>query len=127
MNRSDLETYCRDNGIPCETVGDKFRVMDLSRMPDILRAQFDERGFLNPEQVSEQAEVATPAKALRGKLPDDFPGHSALMAEGLTTYAKVRKRLDTLTEIQGIGEATAEKIMAAMNESSEDEEEQDAQ
>jgi hypothetical protein len=75
------------------------------------------KGVLPPNLV--------PAKALKGKLPEDFPGLSALEAEGLTTYAKVRKRLDDLTTVSGIGEATAEKIRAAMNESSEAEEEQE--
>lgn len=49
-------------------------------------------------------------KKLRGKLPDDFPGRAALEAAGLTTYATVRKRLETLEEIEGVGSATAGKI-----------------
>ena len=49
-------------------------------------------------------------KRLRGKLPEDFPGYKALVDAGLDTYAKVRKALDTLTEVKGIGEATADKI-----------------
>lgn len=70
------------------------------------------------------AEMAAPT--LKGKLPDDFPGFTALEAAGLTTYAKVRKELEAekpFGEVDGIGPATAEKIRAAMSESSEDEEE----
>jgi hypothetical protein len=49
------------------------------------------------------------------KLPDDFPGLAALEAAGEATVAKVRKRIadGALTEIPGIGEATAEKIEEA--------------
>lgn len=81
---------------------------------------------LRPEIAAAEAEAATkPATPLKGKLPEDFPGHSALDAEGLTSYAKVRKRIDagTLTDVPGIGDATAEKIQEAMNESSPEEEE----
>lgn len=64
------------------------------------------------------------SKPLRGPLPEDFPGHGALENAGLTTYAKVRKSLDALEEVDGIGPATAEKIREAMNESNPDEEEE---
>lgn len=49
------------------------------------------------------------------KLPDDFPGLASLQEAGEGTPAKVRKRIadNTLTEIPGIGEATAEKITEA--------------
>lgn len=129
MDRKDLEVYCKENGIPCDNVGDKMRVMDLSRMPDVMRAHFDERGFLRAEQ-SETPPLqsgAEPPKPLKGKLPADFPGHAALEAAGVTTYAKLRKRLGDLTEIAGIGEATAEKITTEMGASSEEEEEQESE
>lgn len=124
MNQADLQSYCEDSGVPCHMVGERLRVMDLSQLPDRMRAQFDERGFIKSEQPSAgpAVEEHESVKPLRGKLPDDFPGHAALEAEGLTTYAKVRKRIDSLTDVSGIGEATAEKIRAAMNESSEEEE-----
>lgn len=50
-------------------------------------------------------------------LPDDFPGRAALEEAGEATPAKVRKRVadNTLTEIPGIGEATAEKIKEAFD------------
>lgn len=69
------------------------------------------------------AESANEPKALRGKLPEDFPGAAALEAAGVTTYAGVRKQLESLEDIDGVGPATAEKIRDAMNESSADEEE----
>lgn len=50
---------------------------------------------------------------LKGKLAEDFPGHKPLSEAGFTTYAKVRKQLDTLEDIDGIGKATADKIREA--------------
>jgi hypothetical protein len=128
MTQRELETYCKQNGIPCHMIGEKLRVMDLTQMPDHMRANFDDRGFYveAAKTVTEaETEEQPTTPQLRGKLPDDFPGHAALEAEGITTYAKVRKRLADLTDIPGIGDATAEKISAAMSESSEDEEDQE--
>lgn len=69
--------------------------------------------------LSDDGETPKEAAAqLKGKLPEDFPGYGALEAAGLTTYAKVRKSLDTIEEVEGIGPATAEKIREAMNASS---------
>jgi hypothetical protein len=55
-------------------------------------------------------------------LPEDFPGLAALQDAGEATPAKVRKRIDddTLTEIPGIGEATADKIKEAFAATTED-------
>jgi len=50
------------------------------------------------------------AKRLKGRLPEDFPGHKALSEAGLDTYAKVRRQLDTLEDLDGIGPKTAESI-----------------
>lgn len=63
------------------------------------------------EPLSEDEEPAE----LKGKLPDDFAGHSALDAAGIHTYGQLRK-VDDLTEIAGIGEATALKIREALGE-----------
>lgn len=52
-------------------------------------------------------------------LPDDFPGVDKLREAGITTYATVAEHLDALTDIKGIGDATAEKIRAALAESPE--------
>lgn len=52
---------------------------------------------------------------LKGALPDDFPGHAALAAADITTYAQLRKA-DDVTQIVGIGEATAKKIAEALGE-----------
>jgi hypothetical protein len=54
--------------------------------------------------------------ALRGKLPEDFPGHAPLDAAGITTYGGVRKQMkgEGLTAVPNIGDATAAKIEEAM-------------
>lgn len=54
----------------------------------------------------------------KGKLPDDFPGRAALGAEGINTYNQLSKRLDSLTDISGIGAKTAEQIEEAYNKAS---------
>src|SRR5688572_2981109 len=77
---------------------------------------------LRPEIVEAESAAASAEPVedttLKGKLPEDFPGHTALEAAGLTSYAKVRKQLDSLEEIEGIGPATADKIREAMGASS---------
>jgi hypothetical protein len=55
------------------------------------------------------------ASSKRGKLPEDFPGRVALEEAGVTTYGQVRKVKD-LTELPGIGDATAAKIEEALAE-----------
>jgi len=130
MTEREIEAYCINNGIPFkrQVVGgvETLRVMETTQLPMPMREACDERGFVKADPIQAPAEVEeVKPSPLRGKLPADFPGHAALEAEGLTTYAKVRKRLSDLTSIPGIGEATAEKITAAMGESSADEEEQE--
>lgn len=49
----------------------------------------------------------------RGKLPEDFPGRAALEAAGVNTYAQARAVAE-LTDITGIGAATAKKILEAL-------------
>lgn len=54
---------------------------------------------------------------LKGKLPDDFPGKTALEAAGITTYAQARKQdnsAEGLAGVAGIGDATAAKIHDAL-------------
>ena len=63
-----------------------------------------------PEQITEPEH---PKSELKGKLPEDFPGHAALLEAGIHTYAQLRKAGE-LTEIPGIGEATAAKIAEAL-------------
>lgn len=49
----------------------------------------------------------------QGPLPDDFPGRAALEKADINTYAQLRKAGD-VTELEGIGEATAAKIEDAL-------------
>lgn len=48
------------------------------------------------------------------ELPVDFPGKLALEQAGITTYEQVRA-VDDLTQITGIGAATAAKIEEALD------------
>lgn len=88
-----------------------------------LRPEFANAGAAAPTVSTAVPEAE--AKPVRGPLPEDFPGHGALESAGLTTYAKVRKNLDTLEDLDGIGPATADKIREAMHESNPDEEEEE--
>lgn len=69
----------------------------------------------NPESDS-NAPSAAPLK--QGHLPEDFPGYAALQVAGEATYGRIRRRIETgtLTDIPGIGDATAGKIEEAMAE-----------
>lgn len=66
-----------------------------------------------PEKQGEPRRPAAPAADPVVTLPADLPGRDALEAAGLTTPAAVLAHPD-LTEIAGIGKATAAKIMAAL-------------
>ncbi len=64
--------------------------------------------------------VVTPTPAAtttvkQGPLPDDFPGRDKLEDAGIRTYAQLRDAGD-VTELPGIGDATAKKIADAMTE-----------
>ena len=52
---------------------------------------------------------------LRGPLPEDFPGRTALEAAGVDTYGKLRTQ-QNVTDIAGIGEVTAMKIKDRLEE-----------
>jgi hypothetical protein len=65
------------------------------------------------EQISEALKDEAPAPK-QGKLPEDFPGLAALDAAGIHTFAQLRKAGD-VTEVPGIGPATAAKIDEAVN------------
>ena len=62
-----------------------------------------------PETTAAQA---APAPVGDG-LPDDFPGRAQLVAAGLDTMSAVRAHED-LTQVEGIGPATAGKIQEAL-------------
>ena len=61
------------------------------------------------EPVAESAE-------LKGRLPDNFPGHAALSEAGIHTYHQLRKQQagEGLTAVPGIGDVTAEHIEDAL-------------
>lgn len=92
----------------------------LAPLPERLAATAAERADL--ANAPAEASAAAPAESLalkQGHLPEEFPGYSALDAAGEATYTKVRKRIvdGTLTEIPGIGEATADRIKEEMTAS----------
>jgi hypothetical protein len=70
------------------------------------------------EEPVEEEKPEAPEE-LKGKLPEDFPGHAALAEAGINTYGQLRKVGD-LTEVKGIGEATAAKIAEALVAEPED-------
>lgn len=58
-------------------------------------------------------ETQTPVDQNSSDLPEDFPGRKALIAAGVSMLEKVAKLdLDGLKAIPGIGDATAEAILA---------------
>jgi hypothetical protein len=89
-------------------------------------SQVEAEEAYRPPAAEEKAEpesvgVVEVPEDLKGKLPEDFPGHASLDAAGIHTYAQLRKAGD-VTEVKGIGEATAVKIaeaLAALGDESE--------
>lgn len=75
-------------------------------------------GRVSSSEETETAatEAKSEDKPKQGKLPEDFPGHAALADNDITTYAQARKAAerDQLTEMNGIGPATAERIKAEL-------------
>lgn len=65
------------------------------------------------EAVAEPMPDLVEPEALKGKLPEDFPGHAALADAGINTYGQLAK-VEDVTTIPGIGEATAAKIAEAL-------------
>ena len=76
--------------------------------------QSSDEGVEQAEEMGEDvgASVSAPKQ---GKLPEDFPGHAALAEAGINTFGQLRKAGD-VTEIEGIGPATAKKIEEALEE-----------
>lgn len=48
--------------------------------------------------------------ALRGKLPEDFPGYAAFTAAGYTSYGKVRALKGDYSGVPGVGDVTGAKV-----------------
>lgn len=71
------------------------------------------------EEAPTEVGVVEVPEDLKGKLPEDFPGHAALAEAGINTYAQLRKAGD-VTEVAGIGPATAKKIAEALAATTEE-------
>lgn len=106
MTEEQVQAFCANNGISVSAPGQPLHVLDPTELPSSVREFVNDDGSY--KGVSE-------SKPLRGKLPEDFPGHAALEAAGITTYTQLRNAGD-VTEIDGIGPATAEKIGEALAE-----------
>lgn len=90
------------------------------------KAEADAKGEAQRAEAQRaEAEASTPPEGAdatnsepvlaKGSLPDDFPGRAALADAGVNTFTQLRKFGD-VTEIAGIGPATAEKIATALAE-----------
>jgi hypothetical protein len=75
----------------------------FENLPDEVQVSLTRRGLEPP----------TPA-ATETPLPDDFPGRDALLAAGYKTVESVPRDRQTLIDLDGIGEKTADKILAAL-------------
>jgi len=72
------------------------------------------RQALNDEEARVRARETSASSAASEELPEDFPGRVALNDAGHRTKADVAKLSEEeLTEIPGIGPATAKKIVEA--------------
>lgn len=78
-----------------------------------LGPESDQPATTEAEGVEDGSEDGSATNNDDDDLPDDFPGHAALTAAGITTYGELRD-VEDLTDISGIGEATAEKIKVAL-------------
>lgn len=58
MTETDIQKYMDQNGIRYVRAlydgKEKLRVMDTTVLPQALREQFDERGFLKPEEANKK-------------------------------------------------------------------------
>lgn len=78
--------------------------------------QAEAQKAVDAEAADEKEDAAEAPKtngSKSGPLPDDFPGVTALRDAGIKTYAQLRAAGD-VTQIPGIGDATAAKIKAAL-------------
>lgn len=57
MTQNEVETYCKNNGVPVVRVGERLRVMDKTQLPMHMREALDDRGFLNSEPVETLPDV----------------------------------------------------------------------
>lgn len=80
------------------------------------------QGSFTAEQLQSKdaaVKVANEGEPQKGPLPEDFPGRTALEGAGINTYNQLRKAReheDWPKNVPGVGQATADKIDAALNE-----------
>lgn len=72
-----------------------------------------ERLAKNGAAVYAGSEEAAAAKRIADTIPDNFPGAKELREAGITTFSALRE-VEDLDEIDGIGQKTEEKILAAL-------------
>lgn len=119
MIEQEVQAFCANNGISVSPPGEPLHVVDPESLPPKVRAFVNDDGSYKGDSSSSGEDADSVDKpAQKGKLPEEFPGHGALEAAGITTYAQLRKAGD-VTQVDGIGPATAEKIQAALGEGGE--------
>lgn len=98
---------------------------DVGEWETVRQSLLKRAGWYPVEETAEpkaKAQKTTEPKKLlnEGKdlkptaLPDDFPGVESLREAKIKTFADLHEYQGNLTEIAGIGDATAEKIRAAL-------------
>lgn len=71
MNEQELQAYCETNGVPFNRNRSQLRIMDLTQLPEAMRASFDERGvFISPVEVESQIAPAEVSEAVEP--PEDL-------------------------------------------------------
>lgn|SRR5690554_2511768 len=82
---------------------------DVAELPDPRAARLVNSGWavIIPETEGENQV---------NKLPDDIPARELLFNNGLETVEDVKNAIDVLTDFDGIGKRTAEKIKLFVNE-----------
>lgn len=65
-------------------------------------------------EADSETDSSDDAPAQKGKLPADFPGQAKLAEAGITTFSRLRKVVDDLEAIEGIGPQTAAQIREAL-------------
>lgn len=105
--------YIDPAAVPLDTDYQQQRFLRETVIPFMNRANGHAPG-VDPAAEGDGAQNASPGDRKSGLLEDDFPGVKALAAADVLTYEAVREfDRDQLIALDGIGEKTADAILAA--------------